>query len=206
MFSSWRAARTNYGNMKIKNSRSKQVQQIKISNREHLHAIPQLVGVHALEVERSDPLSQRLLHLQLQSFILSSPPLCLFSLSFHENVLPVCFALHQSKIEHNKYGRSNGRWSIIEESLTCSLDLLPWPAGSTGASGFFTFNIISAKYFYFLSKLIRFSFFVRDHFEFVHNTPLSLFEEEIKQMNFTLCRFFTKIFTFWRRKKYFHFV
>ena len=89
------------------------------------------------------------------------------------------FALPQSKREHNKYGRSNGRWSIIEKSHTCSLDLLPWPAGSTGASGFFTFHIISVKYFYFLSKL---SFFVnvRDHFESVHNTPLSLFEEETR--------------------------
>ena len=44
----------------------------KISNREHLHAILQLVGVHGLEIEWSDPLGQRLLHLQLQSFIMSA--------------------------------------------------------------------------------------------------------------------------------------
>ena len=72
MLSSWRATKQQIIDKKTdKNSRSKQVQQIKISNPEHLHAVLQLVGVHGLEVEWSDPLSQRLLHLQLQSFVLS---------------------------------------------------------------------------------------------------------------------------------------
>ena len=187
MLSLWRASKQQIIDKKAdQNSRSRQVQRLKISNRKHLHAIPQLVGVHGLEVEWSDPLSQGLLHLQLQSFIMSSHPLCLFSLFINENVLPVCFALHQSKIEHNKYGRSNGRWSIIEDSITCSLDLLPWPAGSTGASGFFTFNIISVKLSFFVN--------VRYHFESVHNTPLSLFEEGIKQKKL-LCVDFSQRFS-----------